>query len=169
MPFIRMKIYYVFLIGVCTIFLFSVFYTVEAFTLSKEEKIDVVHLTNPEQEFRIRWEHSVEKEDWEERFIVQDGGITLTGTRFKTFGAGVPHNTGEDTYVRDGWVYMDGIHQPIGSSLAFRTGETTEHRLSYGKDITYQLDEKTAYQVSVNRMPAWKFIVLKWQGWKGEL
>lgn len=157
-----------FLIGLSAVSLFTVFFSLEALTLNKEGKITAVHLTDSEQTLRIRWEHSVEKEDWEEVFIVQDGKITLTETRFKTFGAGVPHNTGEDTYVQDGWVYMTGIHQPVGSELVVRTGEATEHRLFYGKDITYQLDEKKAYQVAVRRMPVWKYIVLKGQGWKGE-
>ncbi|WP_051254660.1 MULTISPECIES: DUF1850 domain-containing protein [Halobacillus] len=163
-----MRIFYVFLIGLSAVSLFSAFYSLEALTLIKEGKITALYLTDSEQEFRIRWNHSVEKEDWEEIFIVQDGGITLTGTRFKTFGAGVPHDTGDDTYVEDGWVYMTGIHQPIGSELVVRTGEATEHRLFYGKDITYQLDEKKAYRVVVRRMTVWRYVVLKAQGWKGE-
>ena len=105
----------------------------------------------------IRWTHSVEKEDWEEFFHIQDQTILLTSTRFKTFGAGVPDHAGDDTYIKDGWVYMTGIHQVIGSTLRFQTGKETNHRiLLNGRTIA--LDPQVNYQLSARSVPLYKVL-----------
>ena len=60
-------------------------------------------------DFALRWTHSVEKEDWEERFQIQtNGSLMLVETRFKTFGAGVPAAVGRETRLEQGWVVMSG-------------------------------------------------------------
>ncbi|MCA1010471.1 DUF1850 domain-containing protein [Halobacillus halophilus] len=108
-------------------------------------------------EFSIRWTHSVEKEDWEEMFVLEDGVIELTATRFKTFGAGVPNDAGEDTFIKDGWVYMTGITQTIGKELALRTGRETNHQVMYEQK---QLDLKKnhSYRIKVVRSSIWNGI-----------
>ncbi|WP_245391681.1 DUF1850 domain-containing protein [Salinicola aestuarinus] len=69
-------------------------------------------------QFTLRWMHSVEKEDWEEWFSVTDAGaIEITGTRFKTFGAGVPASAGTETHLADGWVVMTGIDRIVDPLL----------------------------------------------------
>ncbi|WP_406944766.1 DUF1850 domain-containing protein [Halobacillus sp. SY10] len=114
--------------------------------------------------FTISWTHSVEKETWEEMFVLEDGKIELTSTRFKTFGAGVPNATGDETYLKDGWVYMTGISQGIGKQLAIRTGKNTNHTFIYGKDTILSLESQKAYQVKVQRVPLGQYIVSNWRG-----
>lgn len=122
--------------------------------ITSEGSVEDFFFYEEEAELKVRWQHSVEKEDWEEMFQLRDGVIELTGTRFKTFGAGVPNDAGDETYIKDGWVYMTGIERTIGKQLAIRTGEHTDHRLTYGKDTTIQLDKNQAYQISVRKPSA---------------
>lgn len=42
--------------------------------------------------FALSWTHSVDKTPWIEFYERQDNGFILTDTKFKTFGAGVPHD-----------------------------------------------------------------------------
>ncbi|MGG4169076.1 DUF1850 domain-containing protein [Rossellomorea vietnamensis] len=127
--------------------------------LSDEKQNIIVQPFFEEKDLSIRWTHSVEKEDWEEFFHIQDETILLTSTRFKTFGAGVPDHAGDDTYIKDGWVYMTGIHQTIGSSLRFQTGKGTKHRIRV-KGRTTSLDPQVSYQLSVRSVPLYKIIYL---------
>ncbi|MFC7363893.1 DUF1850 domain-containing protein [Bhargavaea changchunensis] len=55
--------------------------------------------------FEIGWIHSVEKEPWFETYEARDGKLYLTGTRFKTYGAGVP-SEGKIIPSDDGFVHM---------------------------------------------------------------
>ncbi|MGM8214999.1 DUF1850 domain-containing protein [Bacillaceae bacterium W0354] len=104
-----------------------------------ESNDDIVHLIKLDEDepFSIRWIHSVEKEEWEEYFVFKKDELVIQKTRFKTFGAGVPNDAGEKTYIRDGWVYMDDINQPLGKTLSIRSGQTTNHRMFYkGKEYS---------------------------------
>ncbi|WP_409252071.1 DUF1850 domain-containing protein [Bacillus sp. SCS-153A] len=107
--------------------------------------------------FSLRWTHSVEKEDWEEFFQVEDENILLQSTRFKTFGAGVPDNAGEETFIKDGWVYMTNIHQPIGDSLQFQTGKETNHRL-FIKEEHLSLSPQQSYDLYTTKMPIYEYL-----------
>ena len=81
--------------------------------------------------FVLRWTHSVEKEDWQERFQVQpDGGLMLVETRFKTFGAGVPARVGTETRLENGWVVMSGIQRPV-DPLNVQAAAAEHYRLRY--------------------------------------
>ncbi|ASF40533.1 hypothetical protein CEH05_15790 [Halobacillus halophilus] len=122
-----------------------------------EDETESAFLYKEGAEFSIRWTHSVEKEDWEEMFALEDGVIELTATRFKTFGAGVPNDAGEDTFLKDGWVYMTGITQTIGKELALRTGRETNHRVIYER---HHLDLKKnhSYRIKVVRSSIWNGI-----------
>ncbi|MGM0754103.1 MAG: DUF1850 domain-containing protein [Bacillota bacterium] len=127
--------------------------------LSYENKSIVVQPFLNQKEVSIRWTHSVEKEDWEEFFLIENTTITLTSTRFKTFGAGVPDDAGEDTFIKDGWVYMTDIHQPVGDSLRFQTGKNTNHRISFN-ERTLVLDSQRSYQLSVRSVPMYQLIYM---------
>lgn len=132
---------------------------VNTIVLSDQNKNIVVQPVFNQKKVSIRWTHSVEKEDWEEFFHIKGSTITLTSTRFKTFGAGVPDNAGEDTYIKDGWVYMTHIHQPIGDSLRFQTGKNTNHRISLN-ERTLVLDSQRSYQLSVRSVPMYELIYM---------
>ncbi|CAM5223726.1 hypothetical protein UACE39S_01169 [Ureibacillus acetophenoni] len=59
-----------------------------------------------EDQFQLRWIHSVEKEEWIEIYDNSGDQLLLTETYFKTFGAGVPSNS-ENTELVNGYVKMD--------------------------------------------------------------
>lgn len=63
-----------------------------------------------EKSFDLSWIHSVEKEEWIEHYVVENGVLLLQRTRFKTFGAGVPSDA-EEVELKDGFVVMM-INQP---------------------------------------------------------
>lgn len=110
--------------------------------------------------FSIRWTHSVEKEDWEEFFLIEDNTIFIESTRFKTFGAGVPNDAGEKTFIKDGWVYMTEIHQSIGQVLHIQTGKGTNHRFQY-EGAALSLEPQQSYKIRVQSMPLYQIIFLQ--------
>ncbi|ARI76404.1 DUF1850 domain-containing protein [Halobacillus mangrovi] len=130
-------------------FLLLVVIEVPALTVTSEGETQAFFPYKDGAEFSIRWQHSVEKEDWEEMFVLKNKEIELSGTRFKTFGAGVPNDTGEDTYIKDGWVYMTEINRVIGKQLSIRSGKSTNHRFIYEKDTTLPLKANRSYQLTV--------------------
>lgn len=105
------------------------FTSVFVLAVSKEGSFSHIFRVQDGTTFSIRWIHSVEVEEWEEFFEVDDRTIFLEATRFKTFGAGVPNDVGEDSFIKDGWLYMTGIHREIGRELLIRAGSNTRHRL----------------------------------------
>ncbi|MFB4203033.1 hypothetical protein KBTX_03911 [wastewater metagenome] len=80
--------------------------------------------------FALRWTHSVERENWIERFRLHNGQIMLIGTRFKTFGAGVPAHAGKRTTLENGWVVMSGIDR-IVDPLAVQAAAAENYSLRY--------------------------------------
>ena len=149
------------ILGTLILFLLSLpaFVPINTMILSDQSQNIVVQPFLKQKEVSIRWTHSVEKEDWEEFFHIQDHSIMLTSTRFKTFGAGVPDHAGEETFIKDGWVYMTDIHQVIGSSLRFQTGKETNHRMKVN-GRTISLDPQVSYRLSVRSVPLYKVVYM---------
>lgn len=55
--------------------------------------------------FELHWIHSIEKEEWYEIYEIEDHKLLLTKTYFKTFGAGVPHESeAAPELTEDGYV-----------------------------------------------------------------
>ncbi|WP_280563746.1 MULTISPECIES: DUF1850 domain-containing protein [unclassified Chromohalobacter] len=110
--------------------------------------------------FTLRWTHSVEKEDWEEWFEVTEGGaIEITGTRFKTFGAGVPASAGKETHLEDGWVVMTGIDRVV-DPLAVQAAPAEHYRMRYAGHM-FALSHASPppiYTFSVRRAPLWRVL-----------
>ncbi|WP_205665308.1 DUF1850 domain-containing protein [Pseudalkalibacillus hwajinpoensis] len=134
------------LISQCIIlFLFPL----QVLTLEGEDKVDGIYIGA--SEVSLRWQHSVEKEEWEEFFVIGNSDIFLKQTRFKTFGAGVPSDAGKDTFIKDGWVYMTGINRSIGNHFYFRTGKTTEHRITIDGQSD-KLKANSSYHMTVKQL-----------------
>ncbi|MBX0357600.1 DUF1850 domain-containing protein [Halobacillus sp. Nhm2S1] len=140
------------------------FVKVEVLGIYTNQELSRIFELEEGEGFTISWTHSVEKETWEEMFVIEDRSIKLTATRFKTFGAGVPNDTGEETFLKDGWVYMTGISQRIGKQLAIRTGKSTNHTVMYGKDTILSLESQKAYQIKVQKVPLGQYIAIHWRG-----
>ncbi|WP_311945632.1 DUF1850 domain-containing protein [Halomonas piscis] len=122
--------------------------------------------------FTLRWRHSVEKEDWEEWFRVRDdGAIVLTGTRFKTFGAGVPAAAGKTTRLDDGWVVMTGIDRAV-SPLAVQAAAAERYRMRYQLgplEPTFALSRAEPPPIltfSVQREPLWRVLPALVRPWR---
>ncbi|WP_377891027.1 DUF1850 domain-containing protein [Alkalihalobacillus sp. R86527] len=126
--------------------------------VEEEDKVIDVFLTA--DTFSVRWEHSVEKEEWEEYFQKEGSELILTHTRFKTFGAGVPSHAGKETFIKDGWVYMTGIDQSIEDSLFIRTGDETKHRLTVAGQ-SEKLKENSSYRITVKKLNLLKALLVK--------
>lgn len=108
--------------------------------------------------FTLRWMHSVEKEDWEEWFeVTASGAIEITGTRFKTFGAGVPASAGTETYIENGWVVMTGIDRVV-DPLAVQAAPAEHYRMRYaGHTFALAHDEPPPILTfSIIRAPLWR-------------
>ncbi|MER0239250.1 DUF1850 domain-containing protein [Fulvimarina sp. MAC8] len=92
----------------------------------------------PGDRFTLSWEHSVEREAWEETFrITETGAIEIHSTRFKTYGAGVPSEGAETTRIEDGWVVMDGIDRTV-DPLAVLATPKQNYRMRW-KDESFDL------------------------------
>jgi hypothetical protein len=60
----------------------------------------------------LSWVHSVEKTPWLETLeVTDDGRLKLIETKFKSFGAGVPHESEGKVETRDGYVVMSELDQ----------------------------------------------------------
>ncbi|MHB0777518.1 DUF1850 domain-containing protein [Halomonas sp. WWR20] len=108
--------------------------------------------------FTLRWMHSVEKEDWEEWFEVTDAGaIEITGTRFKTFGAGVPAAAGRETHLDNGWVVMTGIDRVV-DPLAVQAAAAEHYRMIYAGHtvVLSQTDPPPILTFTILRAPLWR-------------
>lgn len=66
-----------------------------------------------DDEFTVQWEHSVEKEMWQEKLkINKNGEIVLIETRFRSFGSGVPNAKEEgNVYFEDGFLVMTNLQE----------------------------------------------------------
>lgn len=80
--------------------------------------------------FALRWRHSVEEEDWIERFRVVGSEVQVAATRFKTFGAGVPAHAGTRTSLEHGWVVMSGIDRDV-DPLTVQAAAAENYRFRY--------------------------------------
>ncbi|WP_047152480.1 DUF1850 domain-containing protein [Aneurinibacillus tyrosinisolvens] len=55
--------------------------------------------------FTVEWTHSVEKTPWRETYVAGwPHGVKLIETSFRSYGAGVPADTGVETKVVNGWI-----------------------------------------------------------------
>jgi len=91
---------------------------------------DIVYdrfLVKANDEFTMRWIHSVELTPWEETFKISDENeIILDRTRFKQFGAGVPDSAGNKTEIKDGYIVFSGINQ-VMDEIPYGISKFTEH------------------------------------------
>lgn len=64
-------------------------------------------------ELVVQWEHSVERETWQEKLQINEAGdIVLVETRFRSFGAGVPNMKEEgNVYFADGYLVMSDLYE----------------------------------------------------------
>lgn len=126
--------------------------------ITHEDKVETWFKGNEGDTFTLSWIHSVEKEEWKETFIIKNKTIVLDSTQFKTFGAGVPNDVGNNTFLKDGWVFMINIDREI-EEFFVRTGNDTKHELKskYKHIILSKPNEERAYKISVEQLNILQF------------
>ncbi|SKC41558.1 DUF1850 domain-containing protein [Maledivibacter halophilus] len=104
-------------------------------------KVIFINHVKPEDEFSIKWMHSVELQPWEEIFRIDSNyNIILYRTKFKQFGAGVPDYGGNKTEIKDGYIIFKGINRKI-DNLSYGISSFAKHTFSF-KDKEIKLYKK---------------------------
>jgi len=130
----------IFILGIIIIMLMLINFNVLILEDLTDKKVVFISNVSPNDEFIIKWMHSVELQPWEEIFrIDKNFNIILDRTRFKSFGAGVPDYAGNKTEVKDGYVIFSGIDKPI-KDLQYRASNFAKHTF-YFKDKELKLYE----------------------------
>lgn len=106
-----------------------------------------------ENSFELSWIHSIEKEEWAERYIINKDAFNLIESRFKTFGAGVP-NDGNIIKNEDGFIAFKTdmefksinwiISNNVKSTLKFqnKTFEVYKYFKDYS-ELVFSIEKKT--------------------------
>lgn len=103
--------------------------TMYAVTVSR---CDVLGTARPHEVLAIRFRHSVQQTYVTEYLDVNDAadGFILTGTRYRSYGVGLPFLPEEGTFTRDGDDFvLHGMHRPL-PSLRVGVGVGTELTLT---------------------------------------
>ncbi|MDW7667636.1 MAG: DUF1850 domain-containing protein [Bacillota bacterium] len=127
------------LIGLILILL-SIFINVPVLTLEhfQNESIIMTFEVDENDEFIVKWIHSVELTPWEEIFrIGSENEIILDRTRFQQFGAGVPDFAGKTVEIKDGYITYGEINQKI-PLLPYGISSFAKHTFVF-KGIEYEL------------------------------
>ena|SRR5660397_129139 len=122
------------------IVLLTVFINVPVLTLEhfQEDKIIMTFKVDEDDEFIVKWIHSVELTPWEEIFrIDSENNMILDRTRFQQFGAGVPDFAGKTVEIKDGYITYGEINQKM-PLLPYGISAFAEHTFVF-KDTDYEL------------------------------
>jgi len=122
-----------FIILILCIGLFLSFFKIPVLILEHRETSEILLLerVSPGAEFTIRWMHSVELQPWEEIFrIDEEYRLVLDRTRFKSFGAGVPHEAGKKSEIKDGYVIFSDINTII-PEITYGISDYAKHTFIY--------------------------------------
>ena len=79
-------------------------------------------LTLAAPEFTLAWQHSVEKVEWREAWVVEAAGLRLTEAAVKGSGAGM--EPGEGAVLRDGWWAWAPALPPVAQLVLAASGAT---------------------------------------------
>ncbi|PHS35822.1 MAG: hypothetical protein COA82_03250 [Alkaliphilus sp.] len=119
---------------------------------------------SPEDTFSMQWIHSVELEPWTEFFSIdKELNVVLDATKFKAFGAGVPHSAGKKTVVEDGFIIFSEINKTI-PYIVYGISYTAMHTFSFN-DSTLELykyvEPDTPVKIFAKRIRLYDFLVDK--------
>ncbi len=136
-------------------------------TLSLEDVYeDKTYIIRPFREgdvFIMSWVHSVELEPWEEWFSVVDNIIYLRKTRFKAFGAGVPDQVGNLTYLEDNFIVYDEINQAI-PNLTYGISPVAKHTITINNEyikLFKFVPADTGIKINFKKLNWLQYIILR--------
>lgn len=138
--------------------LFVFFFRVKTLVVESDTGNDVYL---PAETFELHWIHSIEKEEWYEVYEINEQGLLLTETYFKTFGAGVPNESETEAEVtEDGFVrYTVNDSYP---DLYLNVSDKVKTTIVQGEKevLLYEIYEPyTAVEISVEYIPLIKRIL----------
>ncbi|MEZ7170320.1 DUF1850 domain-containing protein [Sporosarcina sp. OR05] len=108
--------------------------------------------------FDIGWIHSVEKEPWFETYERDGDQLTLTTTKFKTFGAGVPASA-ELIEADDGFIHMTINEQMKEINLAVSSNVQTTLYTKNNEIPLYELaDEYETVNIHAEKVSIWNLV-----------
>ena len=120
----------------------------------KTGEVIIEHPVSPGDEIFFGWIHSLDDFPWNEIFII-DGNfnLILDTVSFTEFGAGVPHNIGSVTYIKDGVIYMSGINQKFTELVWINSAVATGEIRVAGELVTrgYELPHDRRLVLTVKR------------------
>lgn len=111
-----------------------------------------------DEAFYLRWVHSVEKEEWIEKYERNQNHLLLTETYFKTFGAGTP-STADVVKTDNGYVSMK-INRKL-PEIHLTISENVQTKIeSKGKVIPlYKLaDHHETVRISAGYVHIWEYM-----------
>lgn len=108
--------------------------------------------------FEIGWIHSVEKEPWFETYERNGRTLTLTTTKFKTFGAGVP-SSDEVIEADDGFIHMTIQERLEEINLAVSRNVRTTLYTKNNEIPLYELvDDYDSVVIHVENVAIWNLL-----------
>jgi|SRR6056297_324433 len=104
----------------------------------QKDSVIMTFKVDEDDEFIVKWIHSVELTPWEEIFrIDSENKIILDRTRFQQFGAGVPDFAGKTVEIKDGYITYGEINQEI-PLLPYGISDFAKHTFVF-KNKEYEL------------------------------
>ncbi|MCG5102272.1 DUF1850 domain-containing protein [Oceanobacillus alkalisoli] len=111
-----------------------------------------------ENEFTLGWIHSIEKEEWFERYKREKQKIILVETYFKTFGAGTPYEA-EETTTENGFIHMemDIAHEELNITVSENVNLTiyAENREI---PLHHDFDDHERVVIKTRSLSIWEYI-----------
>ncbi|MCD5414890.1 MAG: DUF1850 domain-containing protein [Clostridiales bacterium] len=160
------KTFYMLIIIPLILFLSLFFVKIDALMLIDANTQNIIHVyqVSAEDSFSMQWIHSVELEPWTEFFSVDDElNIVLTATKFKAFGAGVPHTAGKKTTIKNGFIIFSDINQTM-PYIIYGISDTSRHTFSFN-DSTLELyqyiEPNTPVKIVAKSVTLYRLINLK--------
>lgn len=138
-------------------------------TLRTREGQIVYQARVPEGELAwIMFNHSVNKSLVEDGYAPGDGFVTLTATRFRHYGAGIPDpEPGQTFSARDGYFEITGYDTRLPVQWTF-VGRVADHRLRIGEDGPVVHYDELAEPGTSLGLSADSWSVIKEIAWRGK-
>ena len=144
-------------------------FPLRALTLRAGDAIIFCRLVKPGDTFLLKYLHSVALSDVGERFAIdRNYHLTLTETRFKGQGAGLPAGlSGNEKLTRQGeWFIISGMTRTL-PSLYWRVQPQWEDRFRMGDEPEHNLSRRIGADlvlIQVERMTLGTYLRYRWIG-----
>ncbi|PYZ92649.1 hypothetical protein CR194_13355 [Salipaludibacillus keqinensis] len=91
------------------------------------------------EELTISWIHSVEKTPWNETYQIQEDNLLLKSTSFQSYGAGVPHQSG-DAKTENGMIIYENIDEHF-DELSWIHSHDAKHEITVNDETLVAVED----------------------------